>query len=261
MTACGAGFLIKEGNAMFLMKGRNNIPFFSVLLALLLCIPLLCAGGTPAEAKAGMSPNAGALAAVSKPAAEDQTDRALKAAGLVDLRMIGCNFDIDMRYAGADNFTGAPIYHQAKCYLRKETAGKLAAASRQFNAMGYRIRIFDAYRPYSVQLYLYQKTPEWLRPSLFIADPYHGGSNHNRGAAIDMTLDYYDGSPVEMPTDFDSFSASAGIHYGRLSPSVIQNREMLASVMVRNGFRRINNEWWHFDDTDAGSYPLLDIAI
>lgn len=242
----------------------NIIPFATIVTALLFCIPLMGFNQQTAKPQA-----AAAAAAQAAPAAnavqEDATDAALKAAGLTSLRSLNTDFVFEIRYASTNNFTGAPLYKSDKCYLRTDTASKLADANRDFISRGYKIKIFDAYRPYSVQLTLYAKTPDSLKSMLFIADPYNGGSNHNRGAAVDITLVHLDGTPVSMPTDFDSFTKSARINSEdidrTLPKDVLANRELLASVMLQHGFKRINNEWWHFDDCNAGSYTILDIPF
>lgn len=146
-----------------------------------------------------------------------------------------------------------------KAYLRPETAKKLAAANREFDRLAYRIKIFDAYRPFSVQKVLYAKVPREER--LYIANPSKNGSNHNRGTAVDMTIERLDGSPVKMPTDFDAFNYKAGIYDRGCTPEERQNREFLASVMVGYGFVREECEWWHFNDSDSAEYRIIDIIF
>jgi D-alanyl-D-alanine dipeptidase len=124
-------------------------------------------------------------------------------------------------------------------------------------SMGYRIKIYDAYRPLSIQKVLYAKVPSGEKS--YIADPYTNGSNHNRGVAVDITIEHIDVQPLSMPANFDTFNYSANINFRRCSNEQIKNRELLAEVMIRHGFSRINCEWWHFDDTDALKYSLLDL--
>lgn len=230
---------------------RNLIPFTAMVLALLFCIPLMAVSTKAKEQK---------TAAVSSSlSANSSDDTAYTQAGLVNLAKMDAGLVINMRYATTNNFTGGPLYSGQKAYLRAETANKLAAANRAFMASGYRIVVMDAYRPYSVQKILYAKVPDQVK--WFIANPYAGGSNHNRGTAVDITLEHLDGSPVPMPTDFDTFSYDADIRYQGGTQQQRNDREFLASVMVQNGFRRLECEWWHFDDTDAEKYGILDIPI
>lgn len=225
---------------------NNKIPFAAVVIALLLCLPLL-AVSPPAKNKPAVD------------TAYEKIESECAKAGMVDLRRMNAGFVFDVRYATTDNFTHKKLYNQAYCFLRKGTAEKLAAANREFMANGYRLEIYDAYRPYSVQKKLYAVVPS--DESYFIADPYKHGSNHNRGCAVDVTLVRLDGSSVEMPTGFDNFSEKARITYDGCSKTEIKDRELLASVMVRHGFERLNCEWWHFDDTDKSRYGLLNIVF
>lgn len=228
----------------------NTLPFAAVLLALLLCVPLLSSHTQAATAVHKAPP---AVSSAPDP------DTPFLNAGLVDLQRMNAGLVFDIRYATTNNFTGHVLYGAARTFLRAETARKLAAANQEFMTMGYRIKIFDAYRPYSVQLVLYAHVSGWQKG--FIANPYKYGSNHNRAAAVDITLVHLDGSAVEMPTDFDDFTGHGSIYYEGGTEASRENRELLRRVMKKHGFRGIACEWWHFDDTDAGSYGLLDIPL
>jgi D-alanyl-D-alanine dipeptidase len=230
---------------------KNNIfPFVAIIMALLLCIPLM--GINAPETKNVHK----TIQAVSKLINDDEK---FLFAGLIDLEKIDAGFDFDIRYATTNNFTGIKLYSEPRCFLREETAQKLAAANKEFMSMGYKIKIYDAYRPLSVQKILYAKVPSSKKR--YIADPYAGGSNHNRGVAVDITVEHLDGQPLSMPTNFDDFNYSANISFKGCSKEQIKNRELLAEIMIRHGFSRINCEWWHFDDTDASKYSLLDIIF
>lgn len=193
----------------------------------------------------------------SKKVTVSDPDLPFTKAGLTDLQRMNAGFVFDIRYATTNNFTHKKLYAHPRAFLRTKVALKLAAANRQFMKMGYRLKIFDSYRPFSVQKTLFAIVPSG--EEAFIANPYARGSNHNRGAAVDVTLVHLNGSYVPMPTDFDSFSNDADIYATDCSKQAIADRELLASVMVRSGFVRLPCEWWHFDDPDAASYGLLDI--
>jgi D-alanyl-D-alanine dipeptidase len=227
----------------------NIFPFVAIVLALLLCIPLL--GINTSEVKKVQ--NTVQIASTTTNIDKDFLD-----AGLVNLEKMNAGFDFDLRYATTNNFTGTKLYTNPRCFLRQETAQKLEAANKEFLSLGYRIRIYDAYRPLSIQKILYAKVPSSEKGD--IANPYYG-SNHNRGAAVDITIERSNGQPVSMPTDFDTFSNQARITYKGCSKEQIINRELLASVMMRHGFDRLNCEWWHFDDTDASKYGVLDLVF
>jgi len=176
--------------------------------------------------------------------------------GLVKLEDLDSSFVIDLKYATQDNFTGKVIYSSPLCLIHKETAKKLIAANNEFKELGYRLKIFDAYRPFSAQQLLWDATDN----KSFVADPKKG-SVHNRGAAVDVTLVDKDGNEIEMPSGYDEFSKRAALDYKGCPEHQIENRELLGRIMVKHGFRRINNEWWHFEDTNAKNYPILDISF
>ncbi|MGE5578912.1 MAG: D-alanyl-D-alanine dipeptidase [Bacillota bacterium] len=176
--------------------------------------------------------------------------------GLVDVTALDDTFVIDLRYATADNFTGQAIYSKAKCLLQRATAEKLLEAQKEFAGHGYRIKIWDAYRPLSAQKTLW----EVVGDPAFVADPAKG-SIHNRGAAVDVTLVDQDGNEMPMPTGFDDFSEKAAIDYDGCTLEQARNRDFLAEVMVKHGFVRYRAEWWHFVDEDGAQYPLLDVSF
>ena len=130
------------------------------------------------------------------------------------------------------------------------------AANREFIEIGYRLKIWDAYRPPSAQRTLWEVVAD---PS-FVANP-EKGSIHTRGAAVDVTLVDDEGNELPMPTGFDDFSEKAAIDYDGCTEDEAKNRDLLAEVMVRNGFVQIQSEWWHFADSQAKDYPLLDVEF
>jgi D-alanyl-D-alanine dipeptidase len=175
---------------------------------------------------------------------------------LVELTDLDDTFVIDLRYATEDNFTVQKIYSQSRCFLVRGTAEKLIAANRELAEMGYRLKIWDAYRPPSAQRALWEVFPD----PAFVANP-ENGSIHTRGAAVDVTLVDEEGNELPMPTGFDDFSEKAAISYDGCTEEQARNRDLLAEVMVRNGFVRIQSEWWHFVDSQASSYPMLDVEF
>ncbi len=176
--------------------------------------------------------------------------------GLIELQRLDDTFVIDLKYASSDNFTGKKIYSMSKCIINKNTAYKLIKANEEFKKNGYRIKIFDAYRPYSAQQVLWDAAKD----KSYVADPKKG-SVHNRGAAVDITLVDKDGAELEMPSGYDDFSPKAHLDYKDCPQYEIDNRELLGRTMIKFGFKRISNEWWHFEDTDAKDYKIQDIAF
>ncbi len=176
--------------------------------------------------------------------------------GLVELIKLDDSFVIDIKYATEDNFAKKKIYTLPLCLINKNTAKKLIAANNEFKTLGYRIKVFDAYRPHSAQQVLWDASED----KSYLANPKKG-SKHNRGAAVDVTLLDGEGQELGMPSGYDEFSESAHLKFNKCDEEAIKNRELLGKIMVKHGFKRISTEWWHFDDTDALKYPLLDIAF
>ena len=163
----------------------------------------------------------------------------------------------DVKYATTDNFTGQVLYPTAKVYLRNIVAGKLAEANSYLKQRyGLRIKIFDGYRPRSVQWKMWEIYPN----ANFVADPAKG-SKHNRGAAVDITIIDHNGSELEMGTEYDAFNEKAHFASKNISRKARENRDLLRNVMAKFGFKGISNEWWHFDFLGWKDYSLLDIPI
>ena len=99
------------------------------------------------------------------------------------LRSLSNDFVFDMKYATPDNFLKQAVYDCGECYLRKSTAKALVKANEEFKLLGYRIKLFDCYRPLSVQKKMWKILPG----THYVANPAKG-SKHNRGAAVDLTL-------------------------------------------------------------------------
>jgi D-alanyl-D-alanine dipeptidase len=180
--------------------------------------------------------------------------------GLIDLNTLPTNFVIDLRYATENNFAGKQFYPKiAKAYLQESTAEKLMAANEELYQLGYRIKIWDAYRPRRYQ-YDLRKAANEINPKTegYIANPITG-SHHNRGTTVDITLTDLEGREIDMPTGFDHFGKESSINYTGCTKTQMENRELLGKIMEKHGFRRIESEWWHFDDVDCRNYPLLDI--
>ena len=175
---------------------------------------------------------------------------------LVNIQDINPRIRLDIRYATPDNFMGEPLYPAARCLLRREVAVKLSRIQDRIEKKGLGLKIFDGYRPLSVQKKMWAKFPL----EGYIANPAKG-SNHNRGAAVDLTLVDASGHELPMPSDYDEFSERAHRDYAGGGPEQLKNRRLLEEEMAREGFVGLSIEWWHFDDQDAKRYPLLDFPV
>jgi D-alanyl-D-alanine dipeptidase len=161
---------------------------------------------------------------------------------------------VDLRYATPDNPFGRAFYPSPRALLRRGTAEKLKKAAEILAARSLRLKVWDAYRPLSVQRALWEAVPV----PYFVAPPERG-SRHNRGAAVDVTLISTDGSDVPMPTDFDDFSDRAHADSPLPSDGERANRALLRAAMLDAGFAAITSEWWHFNDPEFERYPLCDV--
>jgi D-alanyl-D-alanine dipeptidase len=164
---------------------------------------------------------------------------------------------IDLRYATSDNFTGKPVYKPgSRCYLNQDALTLFEKAIGLADAQGYQFLIFDAYRPTEAQWKLWEHTPD---PN-FLADPAKG-SPHSRGAAIDLTLTRFDGTPLDMGTKFDAFTPLS--HHGnqKIHAEAQRNRLLLMGIMTTAGWDFYRNEWWHYQLFNARQkYPLYSDA-
>jgi D-alanyl-D-alanine dipeptidase/esterase/lipase len=175
---------------------------------------------------------------------------------LVDLGKVVPNIVLDIKYATTDNFTKAKIYNLAKAYARKPVAQALVKAQAEFNKLGYSVKMFDSYRPYSATVKFYEIMKG---DTMYVASPYKG-SKHNRGCALDMSIvDLKTGQELKMPTEYDASVKEAWHTAPVADPEIRKNREILISVMERNGFKVYEAEWWHFDFVGWQKFEVMNI--
>ena len=160
----------------------------------------------------------------------------------VRLKDLSEDFVLDMRYATANNFLKQQVYDCGECYLRKATAKALVKAQEEFKQHGYRIKLFDCYRPLSVQKKMWKILPG----TDYVANPAKG-SKHNRGAAVDLTLVDKNGKELNMGTGFDYFGKKAHHTYTDLPKEVLANRRLLKEILAKHNFKSIYSEWWHYE--------------
>ena len=158
------------------------------------------------------------------------------------LRSLSNDFVFDMKYATPDNFLKQAVYDCGECYLRKSTAKALVKANEEFKSLGYRIKLFDCYRPLSVQKKMWKILPG----THYVANPAKG-SKHNRGAAVDLTLVDAQGKELDMGTPFDFFGKKAHHTCTTLPKKILENRKLLKDVLNKYNFKSIFSEWWHYE--------------
>lgn len=176
----------------------------------------------------------------------------------------------EIRYYSTYNFVGERIdgYEEPVALLTKEAARALKAVSNEMIVKGYRLKIFDAYRPVCavnqfklwaiedldvrMKPYFY---PEIEKQDLFKLGYIAARSSHSRGSTVDLTLlDMQTGKEVDMGSPFDLFSEKSHPDYRGITEEQYENRMLLQKAMVRNGFETLDCEWWHFTLKDE-PYP------
>ncbi len=176
---------------------------------------------------------------------------------LVELKKYIPGLKLDIRYATKNNFTKQAVYREARAFARAPVAEALKNVQAELEKSGLGLKIFDGYRPYSVTVKFFDIASD----KSFVANP-KDGSRHNRGCAIDLTVvNLKTGKELKMPTPYDSFAAAASANYMDLPANVIKNRDLLINVMERQGFRVLDNEWWHFDFIGWKNFELMDIRF
>lgn len=173
--------------------------------------------------------------------------------GFVDVSTLGV--EVDLMYAGADNFTGAVLYDDmSKAWLHPSAANALAKAvgALRREAPSLRLLVKDAARPMSVQKRMFDKVKGTSKAN-YVSNPVRGGGLHNYGLAVDITLVDSLGRELPMGTPVDHLGPEAHIdteesmvRRGVMSREEMSNRRLLRKVMREGGFRTIRNEWWHF---------------
>ena len=176
----------------------------------------------------------------------------------------------EIRYYSTYNFIGERIdgYEEPCALLTKEAARALKSVSNEMIVQGYRLKVFDAYRPVCavkhfvlwgiedqdirMKPYFY---PDLEKQELFDKGYIAKQSSHSRGSTVDLTLlDMSTGKELDMGSPFDLFSVASHPDYKGITEQQYENRMLLQRVMVRNGFEPIDCEWWHFTLKDE-PYP------
>ena len=161
---------------------------------------------------------------------------------------------VELKYATTDNFMKQQVYPEgARCLLLERTVKQLLVAAKSLEDAGFRLKLYDCYRPQSVQAELWKHQP---RPG-YVMDPKKG-STHSRGTAVDLTLVTLDGGSVEMPSDYDFFGKAAHHRYGGGSAEARARRDLLREAMEVAGFKPNPLEWWHYELIDAWQAAVRD---
>ena len=165
-----------------------------------------------------------------------------KDTSFINIQTLSSDFVLDLKYATTDNFLKQKVYDCPECFLRTNTAKALVKANQDFIKLGFRIKLYDCYRPLDVQKKMWQILPG----TNYVANPKKG-SKHNRGAAVDLTLVDLKGNDLDMGTKFDFFGPEAHHTYLKHSREVLTNRKLLKETLEKHNFKSIYNEWWHYE--------------
>ncbi len=174
---------------------------------------------------------------------------------LINIRDVNPGIIVDLKYATVDNFIKKKVYNDSNCYVLTILAKKLDKAQTILEKDGLGLKIFDGFRPVSVQKKMWEILPD----SRFVANPDRGGSIHNRGVAVDLTLVDDQGKELDMPTPFDSFTERAYQYSKEPTPQQRANRMLLRKVMLEVGLESISTEWWHYQIPGGKQYPIINL--
>ena len=160
---------------------------------------------------------------------------------------------LDLRYATTNNITGKVLYPEAKAYLRPETIRRLCRVARELKEEGYRLVIWDAWRPASAQKALWAAKPDgkFLTPPSKI-------SRHRRGTSVDVSLADMDGKIFAMPSEFDEFNTKADEDFSDVPKEAAKRARILRRAMFGAGFSGVPDEWWHYDLSDWSDYEAIE---
>jgi D-alanyl-D-alanine dipeptidase len=179
--------------------------------------------------------------------------------GLVPLAAMKRPPVLEIRYATPFNFTRTQLYPFPAAWLRPEAVAALEEVQADLAKQGLGLKVFDAYRPLSVQ----RKMWDLIHDERYVSNPAVNRGRHTRGTAVDVTLVDERGNEIAMPTGFDDFTPRAHAHYDGEGVTAEQkkDRALLARVMTAHGFEVYPFEWWHFDLSGWKKFPPLDVGF
>ncbi len=196
--------------------------------------------------------------------------------GFVRLADVAPQIVQDVRYAGADNFTGRPVpgYDAADCWARREMAQALAKVAQDAERRGYRLVAFDCYRPQRAtdafvkwaqdpadQAAKARYYPAIDKLLLFEKGYIGRRSSHSAGVAVDLALQKLDGSAVDFGSPFDLFDPRSASASKAVNAAARANRALLKALMEPHGFVNYPPEWWHYTLKGFADAPLYDLPI
>ena len=199
-------------------------------------------------------------ATVSDDAAVTDDAASVPADQLVDIKDVAPNIVIEMRYATVYNFTGVAVYPEARCLLRAAVAKKLALVQAALEEKSLGLKVWDCYRPISVQQKFWDLVPDprYVAKPVIKNGAFVGGSKHNRGAAGRHHSGRRPSTSASHAVGARRLHGARPARVSRATPEQQKNSAILEAAMVEQGFEPLATEWWHFDGPNWRRYPLED---
>jgi D-alanyl-D-alanine dipeptidase len=172
-------------------------------------------------------------------------------------------FDVifDLRYATKNNACFQELYSSPFCFLHEAAIEPFKKAIAAAKNLGLKIKIWDAFRPFEIQKFMFKQFANDPSKDGFISNPDGGITPHCRGVAIDLTLIDENGKELEMGTDFDEFSNLAFHDSHEISAEAQRNRLILLGIMTVAGWDLYSKEWWHYQLPNPREYPIVKSPV
>lgn len=193
--------------------------------------------------------------------------------GFVYLKDVLPDIEVELRYAGINNFVGIPVdgYKAGKCVISVEAASALKNLQEELYDYNLCLKVFDAYRPQTAVNHFVrwakdindtinkqQFYPNVDKQNLFKEGYIASSSRHSSGSTVDITLvDGATGKELDMGSSWDYFGERSWVDYQDITDEQKTNRQLLQTYMTKHGFRNYPKEWWHFTlrgEPYAGQY-------
>ena len=177
--------------------------------------------------------------------------------GFLRIKDLDNSIEVEMMYAKSDNFVGEAMYDFTEAYLHPKAAKAVVKANALLAKYhpGWRICIYDATRPMSVQQKMWDKVKGTPQQN-YVSNPKNGGGLHNYGLAVDVSIVDEKGDSIDMGTKVDALTSTSHIDkeeelvaQGKITQEAMENRRLLRKVMQEAGFKPLRTEWWHFNYT------------
>jgi D-alanyl-D-alanine dipeptidase len=165
---------------------------------------------------------------------------------------------LDIKYATKNNVCEKKLYTKPICFLHKDAIKPLKTAIQLAKNQGLKLKIFDAYRPFEVQKFMYEQFGNDDYKKSFFSNPISGPTPHCRGVAIDLTLIDESNQELEMGSGFDELSDLSYHANQEISTKAQKNRFILMGIMLSSNWDFYDREWWHYQLFNPRDYPIIE---